>query len=171
MACRGVHFALTDEQLQGLLAAPSDEAKIEFLQEKIEGAWDKENLVETDKAWEAIHRLLSEEELEPNEIPEGSSEDPLALVILGGKPILEDEMESAYIIRLIEPRHLPAIASALATIDQAEFGTRFDKHCRPIEEDFDDEHLAYAWAWFKDMREFFNKVGGGSRTVIFSVDQ
>jgi hypothetical protein len=171
MACRGVHFALTDEQLKGLLAARSDRAKIDFLQEKVEKAWDEENLVETDKAWEAIHRALARMDPKDQKMPEGSSEDPLAMVILGGKPVLKNEEKSAYIIRLIEPRHLPAIAAALATIDEAEFRTRFDTYCRPADDDFDDDHLEYAWDWFQAVSKFFKKVANQGRAVVFSVDQ
>ena len=36
MACRGVHFAITDKDLEALRAAVSDESVIEVIQEEIE---------------------------------------------------------------------------------------------------------------------------------------
>jgi hypothetical protein len=51
MGCRGVHFALTEEQASRLMDTPgsNDETPMAFV-EDIEGAWDKEWLQETDKS-------------------------------------------------------------------------------------------------------------------------
>tara|TARA_R100000789_G_scaffold80776_1_gene75960 strand:+ start:876 stop:1169 length:294 start_codon:yes stop_codon:yes gene_type:complete len=58
MACRGVHFALTEEQRSQLLAIVESQGDvIGFIQEDIEELWDTEWLCETDKAWDAIHPL------------------------------------------------------------------------------------------------------------------
>ena len=57
MACRGVHFALTVEEREQLLALVETQGDvIGFIQEDIEEQWDTEWLCETDKAWDAIHR-------------------------------------------------------------------------------------------------------------------
>ena len=58
MACRGVHFALTSQEDQRLLAATNDAAVVEILQEEVEERWNEEWLYETDKAWDAIHRCF-----------------------------------------------------------------------------------------------------------------
>ncbi len=168
MASRGVLFALTDEQRDGLLAAESDDAKIEYLQEEIEGAWDEDNLVETDKAWDAIHRALAREPKDSEELP-GPSNDPLAQVILGGAPVLEDE--GSYIIRLVEPSNLPAIAAVLKQISEADFRARYDAHCLGVEPEYDDDDgWQYTWSFFGSVRNFLIKVADRGRTVIFSVD-
>ena len=61
MACRGVHFALTDEQGANLLSiVESQDDVIAFIQEDIEENWDTHWLCETDKAWDAIHRCLTD---------------------------------------------------------------------------------------------------------------
>jgi hypothetical protein len=117
MACRGVHFALTEEQRRQLLEAADDDARRAVL-EDVEEAWDRDNLVETDKDWDALHRALAREAPDSQEMPPGSSDDPLSLVILGGKPILEDER--SYIIRLIEPSQIGPIVAALRTIDKSQ---------------------------------------------------
>lgn len=48
MSCRGVHFAITDEDLELLLAAQSDEELLGLVSDGIEARWDEEWLVQTD---------------------------------------------------------------------------------------------------------------------------
>lgn len=55
MACRGVHFAITDEDQAALLDAEGDDAVRDII-EQIEETWDADNLAEVDKAWDAMHR-------------------------------------------------------------------------------------------------------------------
>jgi hypothetical protein len=47
-----VHFAITLDQLASILAACNDDDLMEAI-ERIEEAWDKEYLAESDKAWDA----------------------------------------------------------------------------------------------------------------------
>jgi hypothetical protein len=81
MARRGVHFALTEEQLSRLLGVASDEELISFV-EDVEEIWDKESLAESDKAWDAIHRCLTDGSLLYE-----SGEYPLNHVICGGRQL------------------------------------------------------------------------------------
>lgn len=60
MSCLGVHFAINGEIADKLSRAKSDEELVEIVQEKIEEKWDESHLYETDKAWDAIHRCLSD---------------------------------------------------------------------------------------------------------------
>jgi hypothetical protein len=60
MACRGVFFALTSAQKEHLLALDSDGKRLEYIQEGIEVPWDETHLMQTDKAWDAIHRCLTD---------------------------------------------------------------------------------------------------------------
>ena len=55
MACRGVHFALTDDDRAKLLIATRDDDVLSVVQKEIEERWDTDWLCETDKAWDAIH--------------------------------------------------------------------------------------------------------------------
>jgi hypothetical protein len=59
----GVHFAITSEQERSLLAADDegDRDAVAELLEEIEEFWDDDALkVDTDKAWDAIHRCLTD---------------------------------------------------------------------------------------------------------------
>src|SRR5688572_22344722 len=60
MPCRGVYFALDSTQEARLLSHRTDEKTMKCIEEEIEGIWDEDWLAETDKAWDAIHRCLSE---------------------------------------------------------------------------------------------------------------
>jgi Domain of unknown function (DUF1877) len=62
MACRGVFFAITIEQAEALLAAKGDDQMMGLIEE-IEEAWDGDQLAECDKAWDAMHRTLTDGEL------------------------------------------------------------------------------------------------------------
>jgi len=68
VVCRGVHFAVTGDRFAEFLAAGSDEALMSLV-EVIEGNWDKDWLAESDKAWDAIHRCLTDGKLEYGETP------------------------------------------------------------------------------------------------------
>ncbi len=66
MSCLGVHFALTEDQVKEQLAGiESDSDRLAFLQEEIEErVFDElpELAGESDKAWDAIHRCMTETE-------------------------------------------------------------------------------------------------------------
>jgi len=83
-----VHFAITSEQERLLLAADDegDRDAVDELLEDIEELWDDDALkVDTDKAWDTIHRCLTDGTLEPE-----GGEYPLSYAILGGRH-LHDE--------------------------------------------------------------------------------
>jgi hypothetical protein len=56
MACRGVHFSITEDVAERLLWAKDDQELVAIVEE-IEEEWDAAH--ETDKAWDALHRCLS----------------------------------------------------------------------------------------------------------------
>ena len=56
MSYRGVHFAITDEDLRHILDASSDEERLRVIGDGIEERWEEDWLAQTDKAWDAIHR-------------------------------------------------------------------------------------------------------------------
>jgi hypothetical protein len=66
MGCRGVLFAITEDQARRLRAARGgDAAVLSIVQDEIEEAWDQAHLCQTDKAWDAIHRCLTDGTLVP----------------------------------------------------------------------------------------------------------
>jgi hypothetical protein len=53
MGCRGVHFALIPDETARLESARDDDELMAVIEE-IEDRWDRDWLVETDKAWGAV---------------------------------------------------------------------------------------------------------------------
>src|SRR5215467_6180721 len=104
MACRGVFFALSSSQREHLLALDSDGERLQYIQEDIEAAWDEAHLLQTDKAWDAIHRCLTDGTLTIARSPT-----PLGKLILGGRQLYSDTQ--SYIINLIEDGDLSEISA------------------------------------------------------------
>src|SRR4051794_20555898 len=81
MGCLGVHFSLDANQVAALHSV-EEEDRIEFVQEEFEKRlWsdDRSRAQESDKAWDAIHRALTDGTLGWE-----NGEYPLSHVILGG---------------------------------------------------------------------------------------
>ena len=78
MAGRGVYFALSEAQAEQLSQAEGDDQVREIV-DQIEEEWDRDWLFETDKAWDALHRTLTDGHLH---YENGSY--PLNLVVIGG---------------------------------------------------------------------------------------
>src|SRR5262249_33050119 len=107
MACRGVHFAITAEPAEALLAAHGDEALMSLIEE-IEEAWDGENLAESDKAWDAMHRCLTDGQLGC-----GNGPYPLNHCVLGPRQLYEGD---DYVVSLVSADEVRDVANALQTV-------------------------------------------------------
>jgi hypothetical protein len=86
MGSRGVLFAIDDERANRPQEARGDDDSVMAVIEEIEETWDGSNLAETDKAWDAIHRALTDGALEWDN---GSY--PLNHAILGGLGLMEGD--------------------------------------------------------------------------------
>src|SRR5512133_302751 len=110
MGCRGVHFSLDEEQVSSLRAVPEDQ-RVEHVQEEIEGTlWsaDPSRGEETDQAWDAIHRALTDGDLTYE-----NGEYPLSHVVLGGEPLYGGE---DYVISLKTSAQVRDVAAALKDV-------------------------------------------------------
>jgi hypothetical protein len=150
----GVHFALTDAQLKRLHAAKGDDDEVLELTAELE---------ETDKAWEAIHRALSDGELT---FEGGLAHAPLGCVVLGGESMVEDEDET---VVLIEARAVAAASRALAKLTEAAFRKRYFKLCPGYSLNFGEEDFEYTWSYLESLRTFFTKAAKAKRAIVFTV--
>lgn len=169
MACRGVYFALTDEDTKKLLDAKDDDAVMQVIQEDIEERWDKDWLCEVDKSWDAMHRCLTNGSLNCK------GTDPLEKCVLGGKQLHKGNQ---YIVSFLSPEDVAAISQALEKINKEWFRKKYfglkkkflcfdTSDYSPIsEEDFE-----YTWDYFEETREFYKKTASAKRSSIFTVDQ
>ena len=163
MAGRGVHFALTPEEEARLVDEPGggDDHLITVLAE-IEERWDRDWLVETDKAWDAIHRCLTDGTL-------NYGHEPLEKCVLGTGFIYEGD---DYIVNFLEANELKDVAAAIKDIDREWMRAKYnaidpDDYGLPLsEEDFE-----YTWSNFVELRAFFQTAAENHRAVAFSVDQ
>lgn len=164
MACRGVHFALTADEEQRLLAAVGDDdAVVELIQEEIEERWDADWLQETDKAWDAIHRCLTDGSLSFD------ATNARHKCILGGRQLYSG---ADYIISYLAADEVREVADAIGPFGEAELRERYFK----IDEDdygvpVSDQDFEYTWGWFEPLKAFFAKAADAGRSVVFSVDQ
>jgi Domain of unknown function (DUF1877) len=166
MACRGVLFALSSSQREHLLKLGSDDARLEYIQEDIEAAWDEAHLLETDKAWDAIHRCLTDGTL--SIVP---SSNPLSKLILGGKQLYSDTQR--YIINLIEHDELLQISTALKTVTKEWMQARYEqlRNTDYPQGLISEQDWQYTWDWFSGIPDFIAKADREGRSVIFTVDQ
>ena len=104
MACRGVFFAITADDAAALQGAADDDALM-ILVEAIEEVWDRDNLAECDKSWDAMHRLLTDGILQFGNGPE-----PLRHCVLGPNQLHDAD---DYIVSLVPPVKVKEVAVAL----------------------------------------------------------
>src|SRR5436190_6223577 len=121
MSCLGVHFALIESEVTKLKSFPDDAERLDYLQCEIEETYfsdHEEFTAQSDKAWDAMHRSLSDGQLSYDEGPH-----PLRLAVIGGEPIYA---ERDYIMSLKTPKEVAEVASALARISKEEFRKKYE---------------------------------------------
>ena len=162
----GVHFALATSDVERILAFDDGEGLQEFLTEDIEESYlegDRSWAHETDKAWDAIHRCLTDGRLVYSEGPF-----PLAFVVLGGRCLAAGE---DYTACLVQPEGVKAASEAMGGLTRAWFEQRYatlgsTDYAYPLsEEDFE-----YTWANFEELRAWFQTVAASGRHVLFTTD-
>ena len=158
----GVHFAITPEQERALLAADDagDTDRVEVMAAGIEEEWTDDALrVDTDKAWDAIHRSLTDGTLDPD-----GGEYPLSYAIAGGRHLSDD----FYLVH-VAAADVRAVAEALRGVDRERLRRGFDAI---DDEDYDgagdDADFEYTWDNFTDLRTFYERAARAGRAVLFT---
>ncbi|MEV6561494.1 YfbM family protein [Nocardia sp. NPDC051756] len=164
MGSLGVHFALTPEQAEALIGEDDPDGVMALIEEIEEELSDEADHVDSDKAWDAIHRCLSDGTLEP-----GGGTYPLSHAVLGGTRLDAGE---DYFVSYLTAEQVSDVARALVRLDELSFRERFFE-LDPGDYDgpHDAEDFAYTWSNFVDIRTFFARAAQKGRPVIFTVDQ
>ena len=163
MACRGVHFALNDEDAGRVLAATDDDALLSVIQEDIENRWDEEWLAQSDKAWDAIHHCFTDGTLT------FKSATPRHRCILGGRQLFKGEH---YIVSFVTPGQVKEVAEAVRNIDEEWMRQRyFAISAKDYERPLSEEDFGYTWSWFEGVQSLYQKAAAAGRAMIFTVDQ
>ena len=165
MAGRGVHFALTTDQEARILAAVGvDEAVLEIVGEVEEG-WDLKNLMESDKAWDAMHRCFCNGKLHYE-----GGDYPLNHLVCGGRQLLVDE-DPDMTVSYVSAAAVQDVAKAAQAITREEMEVRYKKiKQRGYDAKLGAEDFEYTWSNFVDVVKFYLKAAKSGRAVIFSVD-
>ncbi|MGV3530966.1 MAG: DUF1877 family protein [Chthoniobacteraceae bacterium] len=167
MPARGVHFSLSEDEVQELLRFDLDCERLEHLQEVIEDEYfeaQPQRKAESDKAWDAMHRVLSKWELPP-----GSGRHPMANVVLCGEAIYGGD---DYLMSLKTPAQVAEAATALADVEEREFKRRYlEIDPETYEGAVGEQDFAYTWEWFQEVRQFWMLAAAEGRYVLFTVDQ
>lgn len=167
MSCLGVLFSLDNQTVDKLKSFESDEDRLNYLQMEIEEVYfDKfpDKICELDKAWDAIHRTLTDGKLEWS-----NGGYPLNHVILGGEILYFGQ---DYIMSLKTPDQVKDIFKGLAQVTKETFRNNYFKIDKDsygfdtTEEDFD-----YTWEWFSQSVAFWKLASGEERYVLFTADQ
>ncbi|GAA3265545.1 YfbM family protein [Dactylosporangium vinaceum] len=158
-------FALTAEQ-EAARIATRDDAEVRAFVEDVEiGDWDAEPLdCETDKAWDAIHRCLSDGTLGC-----GRRLSPLDMAVLGGGHHYEGD---DYVVAHVLADEVTQVAEALESVNETWMRQRYDRiDPASYQGLLSDEDFAYTWHWFTQVCDFYRKAAVAGRAVIFTVDQ
>jgi hypothetical protein len=162
MAGLGVHLAIGEEVVSRLLAA-EDDADVISIVGQIEQELEPRYVFTTDRAWDPLHRCLTDGTLA---LDAGSF--PLSHAVLGGVQLCEDD---GYLVSLVRPDQVPAVADALTPIDRQWLRTRYNSFDFPdYEGSRGDEDFEYTWANVTGLAEFFHAAAQDRRAVIFMVE-
>jgi hypothetical protein len=151
----GVHFALTPAQLQALRAAEGEE---EVMQEvhALEQAWDEHALYESHKAWDPLHRVLSDGGV-------------LEHTVLGGRRLLP--AGRGYTVVLVLPDDVRSVAAGLLALSAEWFAGRFRQlGAEGYAGAHDEETLRDCWRHLCGLRDFYVRAAEQHRAVLFTVD-
>jgi len=167
MSCLGVLFSLDKEAVGKLKSFESDEERLDYLQMEIEEEYFNkypDKLCELDKAWDAIHRTLTDGKLEWT-----NGDYPLNHVILGGEILY---FQQDYIMTLKTPDQVKDIFKNFDLVTKDIFRNRYfeiDKNLYGV--DTTDEDFDYTWTWFSQSRNFWKQASEENRYVLFTADQ
>ncbi len=167
MGCLGVLFSLDARTVAKLKSFQSDEDRLDYLQMEIEETYMEEHphwTCELDKAWDAIHRTLTNGKLEWD-----GGTYPLNHFILGGEILY---FETDYIMTLKTPEQVADIANTIDRVKREIFRQKYfsidpnDYGFATSEDDFE-----YTWHWFAESVGFWKTAAAEKRFVLFSADQ
>jgi hypothetical protein len=159
----GVHFALSTQDEARLLAAAGDDDAVIRIVEEIEESSYTEPHCDSDKAWDALHRCLTDGKLEY-----AGGTYPLRAAVLGGRQLVE---EAEYTVSYVPAEQVRDVAEALSIIEEDWLRQRYltlgdTDYAGPVDED----DFEYTWDALEDIREFFAVAAEAGRAVIFTVD-
>src|SRR5688572_29347643 len=163
MVGRGFHIALAREHAKTLFSLKDDAAIHKFLDElKLRPDMKKSGrILDMGGHWDAIHRCLTEGELDP-----AAGDFPLNAAVLGGRQLLKATDQTAVLIR---PDMTRFIADALAELEEDDIRKKFfalkgGSYTQPI----DEKRFMEMWLRLQDLKVFFEAAAENMEAVVFT---
>jgi hypothetical protein len=159
----GMHFAISYEQAMKLLQCKSDDELAAMVGEEIEEVSDEDNSFQTDRAWDPIHRCLSNGSLDARQ---GAR--PLNMAIFGGNILNRDAM---HFVVLLTPTEVNQVAEALSRVTEDWMKKKYFEQSFPgYPGEKSQEDWEYTWGSFDGLPQFFANAAARHQHVIFTVD-
>jgi hypothetical protein len=164
MSCLGGFRAITREELDKLRAVPRADRDVDYL----DCTMVQEDSCDIDKAWDAIHRALTNGKLEY-----GNADVPGCWVILGGEVLRGDqEGEEDYIVVCKSPTLVRRVDKFLRGLTEEKFRELYytidpDEYGMELSED----DFEYTWSNLESSLPFWHNAAEKELWVLFDVDQ
>jgi hypothetical protein len=162
MAGRGGFEAISPGDVERLLAQPHAD-RWDFIEDGLHVAF----VIPMDKAWVAIHRVLSDGTLYGT-----LGEPPLDMAVLGDHLICQTAVDD--FVYLKYPPEVSDIAEALRDLSRGELADRLAT-LPETDEDLEahglslvPDEIEYVWPYFEDMRNFYQRAAAEGMAVLFS---
>lgn len=175
MGCLGVLFALTQEDIDGILndygsGVVNYADRLYALQNGIEEDYLSASgrllkyTGELDTAWDAIHRVMTD-----GRLAKDNGTFPLSYVIMGGESLYD--LEDYYMI-LKTPDQVTLIWHALQGVTEEWFRERYFKiDTSDYQGSINEDNYLHTWKWFKYSLKVWEIASKENRYVLFTVDQ
>ena len=162
---RGFHLALSREETKQLMARPEGAAVRQFVLEleAVRQASKSDLLLSLGNLWDAMHRSLTEGELDPL-----AGEFPLNHAILGGKPLCQDD---GFLISFVRPDMTPFIAEAIAHLKRDDFRQRyFQLDPTSYQREPNQKEYESVWNALQRVRDFYEAAAEDRTAVLFAAE-
>ncbi len=163
MVGRGYHIALGREHAKRLFGLKEDQAILQFLEElKADPAMKKSGrLLDSGTAWDAIHRCLTEGELDAS-----AGDFPLSHAVLGGKQLHQGDDYAAVLVR---PDMTRFIADALAEVGEDDFRKKFFAlNPQSYNQRIGEKEFTEVWLALQNLKVFYEAATENLEAVVFT---
>ena len=162
MVGRGFHIALSREHAKRLFGQKDDENLRKFLDELITSPEMKKTgrLFDSGCTWDAMHRCLTEGELDP-----AGGEFPLNHAVLGGKQLHQG---NDYVAALIRPDMTTFIAEALGDVKEEDLRKSFFGLPASYQQPKDEKSFMAIWLALQNLKDFYDAASESLEAVVFT---
>jgi hypothetical protein len=160
---RGFLIALSREHAKQLFAIKEDAPLLKFLEELKNRPDLKKSgrILDLGAAWDAIHRCLTEGELDP-----AAGDFPLNHSILGGKQLHKGAEQTAVLVR---PDMTRFIADALEELNEDDIRKKFlALNKQSYQQPIDEKHFMQTWIALQSVKDFYLAAAENVEAVVFT---